>query len=90
MTTALRDERPLFTGAQLRSLIVPLVIEQVLVVAVGMADTMMVSAVGEAAVSGVSLVDMLNLLISNLFAALATGGAVVTSQFLGEIGRAHV
>lgn len=83
MTTALRDERPLFTGAQLRSLIVPLVIEQVLVVAVGMADTMMVSAVGEAAVSGVSLVDMLNLLISNLFAALATGGAVVTSQFLG-------
>ena len=42
MTTALRDERPLFTGAQLRSLIVPLVIEQVLVVAVGMADTMMV------------------------------------------------
>ena len=64
--------RDRFTGAQLRSLIVPLVIEQVLVVAVGMVDTMMVSAVGEAAVSGVSLVDMLNLLISNLFAALAT------------------
>ena len=83
MTTTLQTGKPMFTGAQLRTLLVPLVIEQILVVAVGMADTMMVSAVGEAAVSGVSLVDMLNLLISNLFAALATGGAVVTSQFLG-------
>ena len=78
MTSALQTDKPLFSNAQLRSLLVPLVIEQILVVAVGMADTMMVSAVGEAAVSGVSLVDMLNLLISNLFAALATGGAVVT------------
>ena len=87
MTSALQTDKPLFSNAQLRSLLVPLVIEQILVVAVGMADTMMVSAVGEAAVSGVSLVDMLNLLISNLFAALATGGAVVTSQFLGARRR---
>ena len=87
MTSALQTDKPLFSNAQLRSLLVPLVIEQILVVAVGMADTMMVSAVGEEAVSGVSLVDMLNLLISNLFAALATGGAVVTSQFLGARRR---
>ncbi|MFR0923596.1 MAG: MATE family efflux transporter [Butyricicoccaceae bacterium] len=52
----------------------PLVIEQVLAITVGLADTMMVSSVGEAAVSGVSLVDMLNVLIINIFSALATGG----------------
>ena len=50
MTSALQTDKPLFSNAQLRSLLVPLVIEQILVVAVGMADTMMVSAVGEAAV----------------------------------------
>lgn len=52
-------------------------------ITVGLADTIMVSAVGEAAVSGVSLVDMLNVLIINIFAALATGGAVVVAQLLG-------
>ena len=58
-------------------------LEQVLSITVGLADTIMVSAVGEAAVSGVSLVDMLNVLIINIFAALATGGAVVVAQLLG-------
>ena len=57
--------------------------EQALAALVGMCDGVMVSAVGEAAISGVSLVDMINNVILNLFAALATGGAVITSQFLG-------
>ena len=75
--------KELFTNAALKKLILPLVIEQVLAITVGLADTMMVSSVGEAAVSGVSLVDMLNVLIINIFSALATGGAVVVAQLLG-------
>lgn len=74
----------LFTNQDLKRLIVPLIIEQILAVTVGMADTMMVSSVGEAATSGVSLVDMINNLLINLFAAISTGGAVVSSQFLGQ------
>lgn len=78
----LKKER-LFTNHQLIMLLWPLVIEQTLEVLVGMADTVMVSSVGEAAISGVSLVDMINQLIITIFGALATGGAVVTSQHLG-------
>ncbi len=74
----------MFNGRQLKRLIVPLIIEQILAVTVGMADIIMVSSTGEAAVSGVSLVDMINVLFMNLFAALATGGAVVTSQLIGH------
>lgn len=73
----------LFSKKDLQRLIVPLVFEQALAITVGMADTMMVSSVGEAAVSGVSLVDMFNMLIFSVLAALATGGAVVTSQNIG-------
>ena len=73
----------LFTNKQLLTLLWPLIIEQALNVLVGMADTVMVSSVGEAAISGVSLVDMINQLIITLFGALATGGAVITSQHLG-------
>ncbi|MGE4548970.1 MAG: MATE family efflux transporter [Intestinibacillus sp.] len=80
-------ERRLFTNGQLRRLIIPLVIEQTLAVTVGMADVIMVSSVGEAAVSGVSLVDMINMLIINVFAALATGGAVVAAQLIGAQER---
>ena len=75
--------KPLFTQSELLRLVGPLLVEQLLAVTVGMADTMMVSRCGEAAISGVSLVDMINNLIIVLFAALATGGAVVVSQFLG-------
>ena len=73
----------LFSNKDLKKLIIPLIFEQALVITVGMADTMMISSVGEAAVSGVSLVDMVNNLIFNILAALATGGAVVTSQYIG-------
>ncbi len=73
----------LFSNTDLRKLIIPLILEQTLAITVGMADTMMISSVGEAAVSGVSLVDMLNMLIFSVLAALSTGGAVVTSQSLG-------
>mgnify|MGYP000504923507 CR=1 FL=1 len=79
----MKEEERLFTNRQLVRLLWPLIIEQALAVLVGMADTVMVSSVGEAAISGVSLVDMINNLIINVFAALATGGAGVTSQFLG-------
>ncbi|MDF2943329.1 MAG: putative rane protein [Herbinix sp.] len=74
----------MFTRKDLLRLIVPLIIEQMLAVTVGLADSMMVTRVGEAAVSGVSLVDSLNVLLIGLFGALATGGAVVSAQFLGH------
>ncbi len=74
----------LFDNRALVTLIIPLLIEQLLSVLVGMADSIMIAKVGEAAVSGVSLVDQVMLLLINLFAALATGGAVVAGQFLGQ------
>ncbi len=74
----------MFTNKALRNLIIPLVIEQILVMLVGMVDTMMVSHAGEAAISGVALVDMLDYLIITIFSALAAGGAVVVSQYLGS------
>lgn len=77
------DNLPLFTGKQLRALILPLIVEQFLGIFVGMADTMMVASAGEAAVSGVSLVDSLNVLLIVLFVALTTGGSVIISQHLG-------
>lgn len=76
-------DKLLFQNAQLKALIIPLVIEQILNMTVGMADTAMVSHAGEVAVSGVSLVDMVNGVFLYLFSALATGGAVVVSQILG-------
>lgn len=74
----------LFSNRELANLIGPLVIEQLLAVFVGMADSIMVANVGEAAVSGVSLVYNIMILIINIFAALATGGAVVAGQYIGR------
>lgn len=74
----------MFTNQDLKRLIVPLIIEQLLVVMVGFADTLMVANVGEAAVSAVSLVDSINVLLINVFSALGTGGAVVAAQFIGQ------
>lgn len=85
----MKTQQRLFSNRDLLRLLWPLVIEQGLAVLVGMADTVMVSSVGEAAISGVSLVDMINVLIFNIFAALATGGAVITSQFLGAKEPEH-
>ena len=67
-------QAPLFTKRALFTLIWPLLLEQTLSVTMGMADTLMVSGVGEAAVSSVSLVDSLNILIIQILSALATGG----------------
>ncbi len=74
----------LFTNAALVSLIVPIIIEQTLMVLVGTVDTVMVAGAGEAAVSGISLVDQLNKLLKQLFASMASGGAVVVSQYIGR------
>lgn len=74
----------LFSNRDLVALIIPLLIEQFLSILVGMADSIMIASVGEAAVSGVSLVDNIMILLLNGFAALATGGAVVAGQYLGQ------
>ena len=73
----------MFSNKALRSLIIPLIIEQFLVISLGIFDTVMVTSVGESAMSGVSLVDMLNVLVIDIFAGLATGGAVVAAHYLG-------
>ena len=73
-----------FTREDLRRLIIPLVIEQLLAITVGLFDSVMVSQVGEAAISAVSLVDTVNVLLVNAFAALATGGAVIAGQYPGR------
>ena len=74
----------MFSDKDLRKLIVALVIEQILAVLVGTADTVMVSYAGESAISGVSLVDMFAYMVITILTALATGGAVIVSQYLGN------
>ena len=83
--TAGPDTKPmLFSSKTLRALIIPLIIEQMLSMMVGLADTVMITYAGEAAISGVSLVDMINGVFIYVYSALATGGAVVVSQYVGS------
>ena len=74
----------MYSSKDLRRLVLPLIIEQILAVTIGIADTVMVSSAGEAAVSGISLIDSINVLLINLFTAIATGGAIVTTQYIGS------
>ena len=81
------EERKIFNNSYLKKLILPLFVEQFLVMLVGVADTLMVSYAGEAAVSGVSLVNMFITIFIYIFTALASGGAVVVSQAIGRKDR---
>lgn len=74
----------MFSNQSLKKLIIPLFMDQILIITVGIIGTMMVSYAGVAAVSGVSLVDMINMLLINVLAALATGGTVIVSQYIGK------
>ncbi|MCD8100269.1 MAG: MATE family efflux transporter [Oscillospiraceae bacterium] len=84
----MKGER-MFSGRDLRKLLIPLIIEQVFTALMGTADTMMVARVGSAAVSGVSLVDSINTLVLYLLSALATGGTIICSQYIGRRDRAE-
>lgn len=86
-TQALDRSNLLFSRDALIRLIVPLIIEQLLLMTVGMADTVMVTTAGEATVSGVSLVDNINTLIIQIFSALSTGGARCSSTVSGPPGN---
>lgn len=74
----------MFSNKDLKRLILPLFLEQLLVILVGLADTFVISFAGEAAVSGVSLVNSFNTIFIFLFTALSSGGAVIVSQYIGR------
>lgn len=73
-----------FSNKDLKNMIVPLFFEQMLVMLVGIADTLIISYAGESAVSGESLVNQFNTIFIYIFTALASGGAVVVSQYIGS------
>ena len=87
------EKKMLFSQDALKKLLWPLIIEQFLAIAMGMADTVMAASCGEAVVSGISLVDSICVLLIGLFTAMASGGAVVAAQYMGHgdkemVGRA--
>ena len=84
-----KDLKRIFSGKDLAKLIFPLVIELMLTLLVGMIDSVMVSSAGEAAVSGVSLVDTVFQLLIYIFSAFGTGGAVAAGQYLGAGQKDH-
>ena len=83
----LSDQRKLFTDSMLKAMIVPLVVEQLLQMVVGLADTMMVSYAGEAVVAGVGLDTMIYTIFIYLFTAISAGGSVVVAQYIGSKDR---
>lgn len=83
-----KQEEP-FSDSRLKAMIIPLFLEQLLVMLVGIADTLVISYAGEAAVSGVSLVNQFNTIFIYLFTALSSGGAVVVSQYIGRKELEH-
>lgn len=82
-------QKELFSNQELKKMVVPLFLEQLLVMLVGLADTLVISYAGEAAVSGVSLVNQFNTIFIYLFTALASGGAVVISQYIDRKETDH-
>lgn len=83
----IEKDRQRFSNRDLFRLILPILVEQLLTMLVGIADTLMVSYAGDAAVSGVSLVNQLNNIFIFIFGAVASGGAVVASQYVGRQDR---
>ena len=80
----MEQQQHMFTNRMIRNLLIPVVLEQLLDSIMGTADTMMVSNVGSAAISAVSLVDSINVLVIQAFSALAAGGAIVCAQYIGQ------
>ena len=78
------NQKHMFSNKMIRALLVPIILEQLLNSIMGTADTMMVSNVGSAAISAVSLVDSINILVIQAFSALAAGGAIVCAQYIGQ------
>lgn len=77
----------IYNNLDLRNLLIPIIVEQLLSSLIGTVDTMMVSNVGSAAISAVSLVDSINILVMHALSALAAGGAILCSQYLGSHNR---
>ena len=84
MISKSEQQQHIFTNRMIRNLLIPVVLEQLLNSIMGTADTMMVSNVGSAAISAVSLVDSINVLVIQAFSALAAGGAIVCAQYIGQ------
>ena len=80
----MKQQQHMFSNRMICSLLIPVVLEQLLNSIMGTADTMMVSNVGSAAISAVSLVDSINVLVIQAFSALAAGGAIVCAQYIGQ------
>ena len=78
------DKEMMFTNRQLVALMWPLLLEQLLAITVGVADSLMVATVGDAAIGAVSLVDSISNLMIYIFSAMATGGAAVAGQYIGQ------